>query len=216
MVKKMMNTQKENIVNVAQKAFNSGLMAGTSGNLSEFDREKRIIAITPSNTDYQTMTADDIVLITPDGEVLEGKRKPSSEWRLHAELYEQLPNANSVFHTHSPRATSFAVLHEPIPIILFEMLPFLGGDIPLAPIGLPGSPGVGLGAAKVMKNRFGCLLANHGVVTVGKDAQQAYLRAIYAEDAATVYHMARQVGNPVPVPKEAADTLRERLGLPND
>ena len=72
---------------------------------------------------YETMTEEDLVRMTLDGEVLEGERKPSSEWRLHAEVYRQKPEISSVIHTHSPYATSFAVNNQSIPVILIEMVP---------------------------------------------------------------------------------------------
>ena len=195
------------------KAYTEKLVAGTSGNVSTFDREQGLMLITPSSLDYLIMRPEDIVVMKLDGTVVEGSLKPSSEWRLHAELYKGIEQANAVIHTHSPRATSFAVVHEIIPLILIEMLYFLGGDVPLAGFGMPGTPEVGINAVKVMQNRNSCLLANHGVVAFGKDLEEAYIRAVYVEDAATIYHFARQLGTPIPVPAEAAAALRERYGL---
>ena len=210
----LVDSIRKNIVEIARKAYNEGLVAGTSGNVSFFDRETETLAITPSNLDYAVMKDEDIVLMRLDGTILEGIHKPSSEWRLHAELYKALEHVNAVMHTHSPRATSFAVLHQAIPLILVEMLPFLGGDIPLAAFGTPGTPDVGINAANAMTDRrFSCLLANHGVVTVGKTLEHAHLRAVYVEDAATIYHFARQLGEPHLVPADAVAVLREKYGL---
>ena len=208
---------KQSIQQTALKAYTEKLVAGTSGNVSVFDREHNLMAITPSNLDYLVMRSEDVVIMKLDGTVVEGSLKPSSEWRLHAELYKGFKHANAVIHTHSPRASSFSVLHESIPLILIEMLPFLGGDIPLADFAIPGTPEVGLNAVKAMQNRkshrYSCILANHGVVAVGQDLEQAYIRAVYVEDAATVYHFARQLGKPVLIPDEAASALRKVYGL---
>lgn len=204
---------KQRVQQTVLKAYNEKLVAGTSGNVSEYDREQGIMTITPTNMDYRIMRPEDVVCMKLDGTILAGELKPSSEWRLHAELYKGFNHINAVIHTHSPRATSFAVLHETIPLILTEMLPFLGGDIPLAEFGMPGTPEVGLNAVKVMVNRNSCLLANHGVVAVGKNLDQAYIRAVYVEDAATVYHYARQLGTPRLVPAEAVTILKEKYGL---
>jgi L-ribulose-5-phosphate 4-epimerase len=179
-------TGKQRVAETALKAYTEKLVAGTSGNVSEYDRESQIMAITPTDFDYTLMKPEHIVCMKLDGTVLEGELKPSSEWRLHAELYKHFDHVNAVIHTHSPRATSFAVLHENIPLILVEMLPFLGGDIPLAEFGMPGTTEPGINAVKVMQSRHCCLLANHGVVAVGKTLEQAYIRAVYVEDAATV------------------------------
>jgi L-ribulose-5-phosphate 4-epimerase len=204
---------KLQVQQTALKAHNEKLVAGTSGNVSAFHREQGLMVITPSGLDYLEMRPEDVVVMKLDGTVIDGILKPSSEWRLHAELYKNFEHANAVIHTHSPRATSFAVIHECIPLILIEMLWFLGGNIPLADFGMPGTWEVGSNAVKAMQNRFSCLLANHGVVTVGKDLKEAYIRAVYVEDAATVYHYARQIGKPHLVPADAATIMRDKYGL---
>ncbi|MGL5151280.1 MAG: class II aldolase/adducin family protein [Clostridium sp.] len=207
------NEIKKSVQQVATKAYNEGLVAGTSGNVSYYDRESNRVFITPTNGDYSTMKPEDIVVITLDGEVVEGQYKPSSEWLLHVELYKNYEHVNSVIHTHSPYATGFAIVDEKIPLILVEMLPFLGGDVPVAKFGMPGTSEVGLNAADVMVNRNAALLQNHGVVAVGKNPEQAYIRAIYVEDAAKAYHYAKLMGEPRLVSEEAQDVLRKRYNL---
>ena len=113
----------------------------------------------------------------------------------------------------SPFATSFAVLHEEIPEILVEMLPFLGGGIPLSQFGMPGTNELADNAIKVLTNRNSCLLMNHGVLVIGKNLSQAYVRAQYVEDAARIYHYARQVGKPCLLDESVLSTLRDRYGL---
>ena len=201
---------KEAIVQTVLKAYNEKLVAGTSGNVSTYDRERELMAITPSGLDYFIMRPCDVVIMKLDGTIVEGNLNPSSEWRLHAEIYNGFDDANAVIHTHSPRATSFSVVHETIPLILIEMVYFLGGDVPLADFAIPGTQEVGFNAVKAMKNRNSCLLANHGVVAFGKDLNEAFIRAVYVEDAATIYHFARQLGTPVLVPDEAAATMRDK------
>ena len=203
------------IQETALRAYKEKLVAGTSGNVSEFIREKGIMAITPTNLSYDVMKPEDIVLMKLDGTILEGELKPSSEWRLHAGIYAGLDHVSTIMHTHSPRATAFAVTHENIPVILVEMLPFLGGDVPLAEFGMPGTFEVGDNAVKAMKTprRNACLLANHGVAVIGNNLEQVYIRAIYVEDAATIYHYARQIGMPKLVSHEATEILKARYNL---
>ena len=193
-------TVREEIVQCAKNMYADRLVAATSGNISMRlpDREDAF-AITPSSESYPEMTAERIVVMTWDGDILscpEGAR-PSSEWRLHAELYRAKPAVRAVVHTHSPYATAFAVCREKIPLILIEMQPFLGGDIPLAEYAPAGTVQLGLHAARDIGSRGGCLLANHGTVAVADTLQMAYTRAAYIEDAAKIYHMARCVGKPV-------------------
>lgn len=152
------------------------------------------MVITPTSIPYETITPEDMVVLRLDGEILEGIHRPSSEWRMHAAVYEAKPEAGAIIHTHSPYATAFAVNNKGIPTILIEMVPFLGGDVPLAKFAIPGTRGVGDEAVKVLANRTGCLLANHGVLTIGASLEQAHLRAVYIEDAAKICSIAMSNG----------------------
>lgn len=187
---------KQEIVDKSLQAFRAGLFAGTSGNLSTFVPEENIMLITPTSVRYETMKAAQVVEMRLDGTVL-SDGKPSSEWHLHAEMYKARPDIRAVFHTHSPYGTAFAVNHMAIPAVLIEAHFFLGGEIPCAEYATPGTQEVGTGAAKTIGNKGGVLLANHGVVAVGKDLNEAYLRAEYIEDTAKICTFARQIGTPV-------------------
>ncbi len=204
------------IVETAQNAYEEKLIAGTSGNVSFYDRENGVMYITPTNVEYRSMKAEDVAAITLDGVPVEEGVKPSSEWRLHARLYEAFGHINAVIHTHSPYATSLAAAGKEIPLILVEMLPFLGGNVPVAAFGMPGTDEVGENAARAMTKRNAALLENHGVVAMGATLKQAYLRAVYTEDAAKIYHMACQVGTPKVLSQETEKQLRIKYHLPVD
>lgn len=191
---------KQAVLRIAKKAYEEKLMAGTSGNMSVFCREKGVVVITPSSYDYSLMEEQDIVVIDLNGNVVEGHRRPSSEWRMHAEIYRHLPHVGAVVHTHSPYATSFAVTHKEIPVILIEMIPFLKGKVEVSPYGEQGSAQVGLNAVPILKRKNACLMANHGVVAVGETLDEAYINSVYTEDTAKIYHMSLVSGNPVVIP----------------
>ena len=188
---------KKEVVLTAKRALQEGMVAGTSGNISVLLPNSNMIAITPSGYDYAIMEADDIVVIDFEGTILEGHHKPSSEWRLHAEIYKNLPHVKAVVHTHSPYATSFAVLNKEIPVVLIEMVPFLKGSLEVSPYAKQGSSEVGAKAVPILARKNACLMGNHGVVAVGDTLGQAYTNSIYVEDAAKIYHMALSVGTPV-------------------
>ena len=192
---------KQEIVDRSLQAFREGLFSGTSGNMSCCLREEGRMLITPTSVRYDVMRAEDIVVMRLDGTVLEGRLPPSSEWRMHAAIYEKKPGVSAVFHTHSPYATAFAVNRQTIPAVLIEAFAFLGGDIRCADYATPGTREVGLNALPALEGRMGCTLANHGVLAVGKDLRQAYLNAEYVEDVARIYSLARAVGTPVPLEK---------------
>lgn len=191
---KTIEEMRQEVFAWTKQSYAEKLFAGTSGNLSMFDRESGIMVITPTSIPYETILPEDMVAVKLDGEVVDGHYRPSSEWKLHAEIYKAMEGIGSVVHTHSPYATAFAVAHQPIPTILIEMVPFLGGDVPLAEFAVPGTPEVGTNAVKVMQERNGCLMANHGVVAIGKDLEQAHLRAVYIEDAAKICAFAKGIG----------------------
>lgn len=194
---------KKDIVRTAKQAFESKLFVGTSGNLSYYVPEEELMLITPTCVRYETMTEEDIVVMKLDGTIVEGKYQPSSEWRMHGAMFEKCPGVRAVIHTHSPYATAFATVRRGIPVILIEMTPFVGGDIQCAGFQKPGTRELGLGAAEVVNTgRGGCLLSSHGVLTVGEDFGQAYIRAEYIEEAAQIYHYGLQIGEPVVLDKE--------------
>ena len=198
------------LLKVTRRAyFQDRMFAATSGNLSVFDRPTGRMYITPGSFPYEDMTEDDMMVIDLDGNILEGRHKPSSEWKLHAAIYKAFDHACAVVHTHSPYATAFAINHLPIPVVLYEIAWFLGGDIPVAEGALPGSPEVGENCVKVLGGRNGCLMGNHGAVALGEDLAQAYTRAVYIEDAAKAYSLALTHG-PVKVVESAE--VRRFLG----
>lgn len=193
---------KRAVCDWSRQSYAEKLFAGTSGNLSVYDREREVMVITPTSVPYETITPEDMVAIKLDGQVLEGKYRPSSEWRMHAAVYAAKPEVSALVHTHSPYATAFAVNNRGIPTILIEMVPFLGGDVPLAKFALPGTAGVGEEAVKALRDRNGCLLANHGVLAVGATLEQAHIRAVYIEDAAKICSIAMSHGPIVTMSEE--------------
>ena len=197
---------KAALVRQAQQAFMDRMFAATSGNLSVYDRETGRMYITPGSFPYMEMTPEDVMVIDLDGNILEGSHKPSSEWRLHAEVYRAKENVNAVVHTHSPYATAFSINNLPIPVVLYEIVYFLGGDIPCAEGAIPGTKAVGENCVKVLNDRYGCLMGNHGTLAIGDTLARAYTRALYIEDAAKAYSLALSHG-PVRV-IESADVNR--------
>ena len=191
---------RQALVDCARRAYAEGLFSGTSGNLSV--RTDRGMLITPTSVRYETLSPEDIVHLRPDGAVLEGRFAPSSEWRMHAEIYARFPEIHAIVHTHSPHATAFAAAGKPIPESLIEMRFFLGGDVPCAAYAPAGTREVGLRCCEVLAGRGGCLMANHGAVAVGKDLDEAFLRAEYIEDSAKITLLSMQLGGPVLLPEE--------------
>jgi len=179
----------------ARHLYTSGLNPGRSGNLSA--RLERGFVITPSGAPYDTMHPDDLVFLDDDGEHGGGQGKPSSEWRLHLEIYTQRPEIGAVVHTHSPFATTLACLHRAIPPFHYEIAFAGGSDIRCAPYATFGTPALSDRAVEALIERRACLLANHGAVAIGADLEAAVELAEKVEALARLYWQALQVGEPV-------------------
>ncbi|MCY6959256.1 MULTISPECIES: class II aldolase/adducin family protein [Clostridium] len=199
---------KEALLETAKESYKLGLVAGTSGNVSVYDDERDAMIITPSSIPYETMTLEDLVVLKLDGTIVEGHNQPSSEWRMHAQIFKERQDIKCVLHTHSPYATGFAVCRESIPVILIEMVPFIGGDVPVAKFGMPGTDSVGIEALKVLKDRKACLLSNHGTLAIGETIDKAFISSIYLEDAAKIYHIAKNAGDVKVLSEKEIDAMR--------
>lgn len=189
---------KEMIVEAGRKMYNTGLVAGTSGNISMRNPDKEdSFFITPSSMAYDQIQEHDIVEINSKGEPYIKGLRPSSEWQMHVCVYERFKKYNAIIHTHSTFATSFAVTHEDIPLILIEMRPYLGGDLHVAPYRPAGSKELGEVILPYLEDRNSCLLANHGTISCGETLEDAFMAAEYVEDAAKIYYYAKTSGTPV-------------------
>lgn len=207
---------KQKILEATAMAYRQGLFAGTSGNLSTCDETRELLVITPSSYPYEKMTVGDIMVVRMgDGSVVEGKHKPSSEWKMHRAIYRARADVGGIVHTHSPYATGFAVAGKPIPLVLIELLYYIGGDIPLSEFGMPGTDELGELVAKSLLKRNACLMRNHGATAVGDSLDQALLRAIYVEDAAKIYSIALGLGEVKPIPNASIKAIKATLGLPD-
>lgn len=189
---------REGVLDCVRRLCEAGLTRLSAGNVSARG-QGGAVAITPSGVLYRGMTREDIVIIDLDGQVLEGRHKPSSEWRVHAYLLQRLPGTGAVVHTHSAYAIAFAALGRPIPPVSLEAV-LAGGVVPLAPYACPGTWAVGETAFEALQahpGATGALLQNHGLVAVGADLDAAFQNAANIETAAQIYHLTLQAGTPV-------------------
>ena len=199
-----MNREKAKLVQMevcatAKAMADQGLTAGTWGNIAGRIDDTYMV-ITPSGMDYSKLVPENMVIVNMNTLEYEGDLKPSIEVPVHAKLLLTRPEVNGVVHVHSSKALAVAVTRKGIPSICDDQVQILGGDIRCAGYATPGTPEVGIHAAKALEGRGGCTLANHGVLAVGKDLSQAYLNAEYIEDMAKIYILAKQVGQPVVLP----------------
>lgn len=204
------STAKQKVLFWAKKAYNQMLFAGTSGNLSIYLPDLGVVVITPTSVRYETMQIEDIVVTDIEGNRIEGRHAASSENPLHRAIYKA-GLAKSVVHTHSPYATSFAVNNSSIPLVLIEMIPFLGGEVPCVPVVLPGTDDLAAGVVEGIRGKNACLMGNHGVVAIGEDIETAFIRAEYAEDAAKICKLAMIGGTIKPIPADLEEMMNQRI-----
>lgn len=195
------------VARYARKMYESQLVQATQGNLSARDPQSRLICITPSGADYQLLSAEDIVVVDEYGTVVEGKWHPSVETPLHTLVLHRRSDIHCVMHTHSPYASAFGVIYQPIPMVLAESALCLGGEVPIAPYRMSGTPEFAELVADTLGDRSAVIWGNHGVMVVGVNLALTYSIAHALEDSAKVYAIARQLGTPVTLPPDEIEKL---------
>lgn len=192
----ILQKERENVVKYCQKMIASGLTKGTGGNISIYNREKELMAISPSGIDYFETAPEDIVVMDSKGKIVDGKRKPSSEHELHRIFYVKRDDIDAVVHTHSIYATVLATLRQPLPASSY-LVAFSGLNVRCAEYASFGSVELAERTFAAMMDRYAVLMANHGLLTGGKDILNAFNIAEQIEHCAEVYVKARAIGQPV-------------------
>ena len=192
------------------------LVIWTGGNISGRVPGADLFVIKPSGVEYDDLRADNMILCTLDGAVVPGspgsERSPSSDTAAHAYVYRHMSHVNGVVHTHSTYATAWAARGEPIPCVITGQADEFGGDIPIGPFAIIGDESIGEGIVATLAGHRSraVLMQNHGVFTIGSSPRDAVKAAVMAEDVARTVHIARQLGETIPIPREKIDSLFER------
>jgi L-fuculose-phosphate aldolase len=193
------NNQKlrEEVAEVAREMISSGLVTGTSGNVSALTPEGEVL-ITPSGLDYSILEPEDVVLVDLEGRVLEGEFAPSTETPMHTGIYRARSNIGGIVHTHSYFSTTLACLGWEIPSVHY-MLAVLSDDgrVPVAPYATYGTEELAGHASEALGDTHrACLLQNHGTITVGDGPSKAFSLTVVLEDMAQIYYRTRLIGEP--------------------
>lgn len=189
------------VLSTAKELLDKGLVEGTSGNVSARMTDGNI-CITPSSVDYREMTLEDLVVITPKGDVVSGHRPPSSEKLLHLACYEAFDEVGGVIHSHAVHATMFAIARKPIPAAIDEFTIYVGGDVDVTEYAPSGSADVGTAAVKCLADRGAALLASHGMVAIGKSPSDALHITAVVERTARIVVGSMALGRPEPLPEK--------------
>jgi L-fuculose-phosphate aldolase len=183
------------VVDAARRLDALGLNQGTAGNVGL--RVADGLLVTPSGMPVDRMEPDDVVALTAHGDPAPGQRVPTSEWRLHVGVLAARPDVAAVVHTHSPEATALACLGRPLPAVHYVVARTGGPAVPCAPYATYGSAALAANVVEALGAGFACLLANHGVITVGATLGAAVDLAADVEWLAGVHRRAVTLGEPV-------------------
>ena len=184
----------EALIATAQALDAAGFMPSKSGNVSL--RTADGFLITPSGLPYAQLTLDALVEVGADGSILAGTRRPSSEWRLHADIYAARSDAQAIVHTHSPHATALSCARRPIPALHYMVAMGGGADIRCSAYATFGTAELARAAVSALVGRRACLLANHGVVALGATLAGADALACEVENLARQYLLLLAAGLP--------------------
>lgn len=195
--------ERRAVLETARRMKRDGLVRLTSGNVSCRIPGTNLFAITPSGMDYDLLEPEDICILDLSGQVMDGRRRPSTEWALHRLTYVRRPDLSGVVHTHSIYASAFACTAQDLPVVSTELAGLVGGTIRCAPYAKAGTAEFAETALHTLgQEDVAVLFQNHGVMAAGHTLQEAYDIAVGIEEAAMIYYIARAIGQPVILPEE--------------
>ncbi|KEK19283.1 fuculose phosphate aldolase [Bacillus manliponensis] len=206
----LLQKEREDVVEYGKKLIASGLTKGTGGNISIFNREKGLVAMSPSGLEYFETEPEDVVVLNLDGEIVDGERNPSSELDMHLIFYKKREDLNALVHTHSPYAKTIASLGWEIPPVSY-LIAFAGPNVRCAPYETFGTKELAEVAYEGMIDRRAVLLANHGLIAGGNTIKMAFTVAEEIEFCAQIYYQTKAIGEPKLLGEEELQRLAKKF-----
>lgn len=209
----LMKEERLKVAEYGRKMSTAGLSRGTAGNISIYNKELGLMAISPSGLGYFETEAEDVVVCDLDGNVVEGSRKPSSEFGLHAGFYREKADEGclAIVHTHSDFATTLSCMGEPIRAVHYVIATAGTHEIPLAGYTTFGTPELAKMAVEACNNGRAVLLANHGLVAFGVNVEKAFSLAGNLESLAKTQWQCMCAGKMNVLTKEQIDQVMVRF-----
>jgi|SRR5699024_8899048 len=198
----MLEELKKEVCGLNKQLVKNNLVKWTSGNVSARDPETGFIVIKPSGVLFEELTADKMVVVNLNNEVMEGSFKPSVDTASHLYVYKHREDVHGIVHTHSPYATSFAIRGESLPIYTTTSAAVFGQEIPVSDFAFIGEEEIGKEIIDNIGYSNAVLLRSHGVFTIGNNATDALKNAVILEETAEVVHLSLLRGALTPLPKE--------------
>lgn len=201
---KTIDSLRQKVIDVAQALPKYGLVWMAGGTICAHDPETGYVVVTPSGMAYDNLRSEDMIVTDMAMNVIDGTHRPSVALNLWTGFFKARPDLHAIVHTHSPFATAFAVIGEPIPIITETQANWFGSPIPVTPYLSVDDERFSTLPIEILGQGFGLLLGQHGVITLGADLDAALERAVTLEEAARTYSIAKTIGNPLNFSKEMA------------
>lgn len=202
--------ERSAIVEYGRKLITTQLTTGTGGNLSIYNRSEGLVAIKPSAVDYFLMQPEDVVVVTPQGEVIEGNLTPSIEIRIHLDLLNSRDDINAVIHTHQVYATTIACMNWELPAVHY-LVGFSGNKVPIAKYAPIGTQELSDYIIEAIRGYNACLMSNHGIVTVGTDIKSAFNVAEEIELVSKIFIQCKSMGEPKILSDEEMIVIGEKF-----
>ena len=206
----ILEKEREQVIEYSLKLLSEGLTNGTAGNVSIFNREKGLVAISPTGVNYSELTPEMISVVDLNGKLIEGL-KPSSELEMHMILYRNREDVNAVIHTHPVYTTVLACLREDLPAIDYMIAVTGATKVRCAEYASYGTKKLAENAYKAMGSSLAVILANHGLTTAGKDIANAFNITVQVEYISNLYIKARNIGEPIILPDNEMNSMLERF-----
>ncbi len=206
----MLESLREQLYQLHLELPKNHLVTWTSGNISARDPASGYVVIKPSGVRYDDLRPESMVVVDLEGDRIEGELSPSSDTASHLYIYRHRPEVFGIVHTHSPYATAFAALGRPIPVYLTAHADEFGGPIPCGGFALIGGQEIGQVVVQSIGSSPAVLLKNHGVFTIGKNAEAAVKAAVMVEDVARTTWLALQLGTPEEIAPADVAQLHQR------
>lgn len=189
----MYEQDKREIIEAALEIKHYGLIALSGGNVS-VRKENGDVIITPSGTSYETMKEDDLIVFNAKGERIEGTLRASVDTEALRYIFHELPEVNAIIHTHQPYATAVGLIGDTFPAALTTLANVTLGAVNVAPYCSAASMDMGVQTVKYLGGKRAVILKHHGVMAVGGNLKEALYAAIYMEEAAKSYLIAKAAG----------------------
>ena len=206
----ILEKEREQVIEYSLKLLSEGLTNGTAGNVSIFNREEGLVAISPTGVNYSELTPEMISVVDLDGKLIEGL-KPSSELEMHMILYRNRGDVNAVIHTHPVYTTVLACLRQDLPAIDYMIAVTGATKVKCAEYASYGTKELAENAYKAMGSSLAVILANHGLTTAGKDIANAFNITVQVEYISNLYIKARNIGEPIILPDNEMNSMLERF-----